>query len=149
MTTLREQLADPIFKKWFKTFPKDYPGAGQTPPWYVWVQENVDGPWRRAEVTTYAQGYRYIKKNLKRFHDMALSHKRHEFRPPVVSDRQGRRRYHLPPAPGHNWCTHCRRMTRFLPFRRHHAFPAKWGDLGGERRCCICGNRLETIKRYS
>lgn len=148
--TLREQLQqDKIFRKWFAKPPGDFIGITRTPPWYVWVQEKQDGPWRRAQVMTYEEGYRYVARNLKRFHDMALGHKRHEFRPPVVRDSQDRRRYHLPVAPGHIWCTYCRRMTRFSYFRRHHAFPARWGDTGGDRRCTICGIRLEAIRRYS
>lgn len=143
--TLREQLEDPIFKKWFKLEPREKKTAAVSPPWYVYVQLKQDGPWRRAEFASWKDGYKYVKKNLKKVHDISLTHKRREFRPPVVT-KLGRRRYHLPSAPGHIWCGYCRRMVRFAYFARHHALP-KWAS-SGERRCSICGIRLDAIKRY-
>jgi hypothetical protein len=143
MITLREQLKDPIFRAWFAKPPKEVQTAAVSPPWYVYVQKVEGGPWSRTEVGSYVQGYRFIARNLKKFHDMALSHKRREFKPPVVRDGSGKRKYHLPEAPGHLWCPYCRRMTRFGYFRRHHAMPP-WSN-SGERRCMICGIRLEAV----
>lgn len=147
MTTLREQLADPIYRKWFATSPK-MKVSGFTPPWWVYVQREPDGPWARAEFQTWAEGYRYVAKNLKKFHDMALTHKRQLFRPPVVTEKaSGKRRYHFPPGmddPLTQWCGYCRRVTVFRYFNRHHAFPA-WACAGDERRCSICGARLRTV----
>ena len=147
--TLREQLQDPIFKKWFKLEPREEKTAAGTPPWYVYVQFKQDGPWSRAEFKSWKAGYKYVKKMLKdkRVHDVSLTHKRREFRPPVVS-QLGKRRYHLPSAPGHYWCGYCRRMTRFLSFGKHHAFQRQ-RVISGDRRCMICGIRLEAIRRYS
>jgi hypothetical protein len=147
-TTLREQLLDPLYKKWFATPPKEGRDAAQTPPWYVYVQENESGPWRRAAVSTYPVGYRYIQRHVNTVFDLALVSKRREFRPPVVRDRAGKRTYHLPDAPGHIWCGYCRRMTRFLYFSRHHAIPSRYGNLSGDRRCGICGIRLQAIRRF-
>lgn len=145
MMTLREQLEDPIYKKWFDSPPREKDDAATSPPWYVYVQKEQDGPWRRAEFTTWEKGHKYVTKKIKKFHDMALVHKRHEFRPPVVREG-GKRRYHFPPALGLVWCGYCRRMTRFACFSRHHAMP-KWAN-SGERRCSICGIRLAAIKRF-
>lgn len=146
MMTLREQLADPLYRKWFATPPREVRSAAMTPPWYVYVQEKVDGPWRRAEFKSWKKGYKFVAKNIKKYHDMALSHKRQEFRPPVVSEG-GRRRFHLPPDPSSIWCGYCRRMTRFTYFQTHHAFKGRRVN-SGERRCCICGTRLASVKRY-
>lgn len=148
--TLREQLEDPIYKKWFSMPPNEKETAAQSPPWWVYVQETMDGPWRRAEFKSWKKGFKFVRKNLKKYHDMALSHKRQEFKPPVVREG-GKRRYHLPPAPGLIWCGYCRRMTRFAYYQTHHAFSRgglRNGVNGGERRCCICGIRLATIKRF-
>lgn len=148
MMTLREQLGDPIYKKWFSTPPNERGDAGITPPWYVYVQRTMDGPWQRAEFKSWKKGFKFVKKNLKTFHDMSLSHKRQEFQPPVVREG-GKRRYHFPPAPGHLWCGYCRRMTRFAYFATHHAFPRRKGGVNsGERRCTICGIRLEAVRRF-
>lgn len=148
MLTLREQLRDPIYKKWFSTPPREVASAALSPPWWVYVQKKPGGRWRRAEFASWKQGYQYVAANIKKYHDMALVHKRQEFRPPVVRDG-GKRRYHFPLAQlsyGHHWCGYCRRLTRFAYFRKHHALP-KWAN-SGERRCCICGIRLAAIKRY-
>lgn len=145
-TTLKEQLRDPLFRRWFATPPPLKRDTARTPPWYVYVQRTEGGPWARTEVADYVTGYRYIASHLKKFHDMALSHKRQQFRPPVV--KQGKkRRYHYPPADtGHTWCPFCRRMTVFRYFAKHHSLP-KWAS-NQERRCTICGARLEFILKY-
>jgi hypothetical protein len=146
MMTLREQLQDPIFKKWFSTPPRERVDAAMTPPWYVYVQTKVDGPWARAEFKSWKKGYKWLKRHLKDYHDMSLTHKRQEFQPPVVREG-GKRRYHLPPAPGHIWCGYCRRMTRFAYFGRHHAFGRRKGGVNsGDRRCSICGIRLVALR---
>lgn len=145
--TLRKQLKDPVYRKWFAQPPKETKTASVTPPWFVYVQEKKGGPWRRAEVSSWIQGYRFVVKNINVYHDMSLSHKRQEFRPPIVVDDSGKRKYRLPEAPGHFWCTLCRRMTKFGFFARHHAFP-RGGANSGERRCAICGITLRYIKRY-
>lgn len=149
MLTLREQLKDPLYRKWFATPPRVKNGAATSPPWIVYVQKEEGGPWSRAEFDKWSDGYRFVARNLKRYHDMALHHKRQEFRPPVVS-QHGKRKYLLPEAPGHHWCGYCRRVTRFGYFQRHHAMPKwTWGDvLAAERRCIICGIRLAAIRRY-
>lgn len=150
MLRLKEQLKDPIFRKWFATPPKKRPDANTSPPWFVYVQKKKGGPWQRAEVKTYSEGYKFIAKNLNKYHDLALSHKRRSFKPPVVKQR-GKRRYHLPGVEHrHHWCPYCRRMTLFKRFNQHHAMP-KWAvgvAINGERRCSICGIRLEAIERY-
>src|SRR5690606_21006339 len=146
MLTLREQLQDPIYKKWFSTPPREEPSAAKSPPWWVYVQTKPGGRWRRAEFTSWKAGYKYIAKNITTYNDMALVRKRQEIKPPVVR-HMGKRKYHLPMAQGHVWCGYCRRLTRFSYFKKHHALP-KWAN-SGERRCNICGIRLAAIKRYS
>lgn len=145
--TLRTQLKDPVFRKWFATPPKEKATAAKSAPWYLYVQKIEGGPWQRAEVQSYVQGYKFIAKNISKFHDMALSHKRTQFQPPVVRDAQtGRRKHHLPDAAG-VWCPFCRRMTRFRYFARHHAMPS-WANPD-DRRCSICGVRQKFIRRFT
>lgn len=146
MQTLRDQLKDPIFRKWFAKSPTINPNAAISPPWYLYIQEKQGGPWKRAEFRDYKKAYKHVAKNIKSYHDMALSNKRQEYQPPVVRTKSGKRKYHIPEAPGHIWCTFCRRMTRFTYFRKHHAMPG-WSNEE-DRRCSICGVRLKFIKRY-
>jgi hypothetical protein len=148
--TLRKQLKDPIFRKWFAMPPRVRPTAARTPEWFIYVQAEKGGPWRRKEARTYKEGYKWVAKNLKNYHDIALSNKRVCFKPPVVRDKMlGKKRYHFPddPDPKSHWCGFCRRLTRFAYFRKHHAMP-KWVD-DSVRRCNICGARYETATRYT
>lgn len=151
--TLRKQLKDPVFRKWFAIPPKEA-APSHTPPWWVYVQEEKGGPWRRAEFASWVEGYRFVAKNINKHHDMALTHKRQEYKPPVIRDESGKRKFHVPEAPGHHWCTLCRRMTLFRYFRTHHAFVKGKNGIqpvlnGGDRRCSICGIRLVYIKRWT
>lgn len=145
---LKEQLEDPVYKAWFSTPPREKQTATRTPPWVVYAQKDVDGPWRRAEFASWKKGHAWVMDHLADYADMALSHRRQQFQPPVVREG-GKRRYHLPPALSFIWCGYCRRMTRFAYFARHHAFGGrKMGVNRGDRRCSICGVRLEAIRRY-
>lgn len=144
---LKDQLKDPVYRKWFATPPKRREDPSPSAPWFVYVQKKKGGKWRRAEVKTYVEGYKYIARNINKYHDMALCHKRREFQPPVVRV-DGKRKYKLPGQEhGYYWCPYCRRMTRFRRFAKHHAMPV-WASPD-DRRCSICGVRFKFIKRYS
>lgn len=144
---------DPLFRKWMGQVPKirDY---GRTPPWVVYVQREQGGGWARAEFKKYKKGLKFVLKNLDKYHDMALSHRRHDFKPPRVS-KDNRTWYHLgisteevsflPERPTHRWCGYCRRPTVFRFFSKHHSLPYCPSDV---RRCTICGASESFVRRY-
>lgn len=146
--TLRELLKDSNYKKWFLTKPVHHSefGAPVDGKWRVWAQEEAGGRWSRKNVTTYAAGVRLISKLLKRgWHDMSLTSGVWQSRPPVVSSG-GKRRYLAIVPRGHEWCGYCRRPTRFIYFKQHHALP--WAPLSKEPRCTVCGMRAAGVKQY-
>lgn len=150
MLTLRQQLKDPVYRKWFATPPKSRPSAARTPEWYIYIQPEAGGPWKRGEAKTYIQAYKYVAKNIKKYHDMAISHKRATFKPPVVRDKTlNRKRYHIPKdsEPHTFWCGFCRRVTKFRYYAKHHAMPGLSVD-DSERRCMICGARKSFATKY-
>jgi len=166
--TMRELLKDPIYKQWLKKMPSI--GAAICPsgkPWRVWVQKRQGGNWARGDFETYRQAYDFMRWHLGLgVHDVALTCKIKEFRPPVVTDKSlpkrvikvkggpdrfvWRKRYHIPAQIGqnplHEWCTYCRRPTIFTYFTRHHSHPQRVN--GNERRCAICGIRLVAVRHY-
>lgn len=169
--TLRELLSDPIYRKWFSKVPTVRTMFPSGQPWQVFVQEDLDGRWKRAKFPSYAQAYKYIARNLNQFHDMALNCPGQAFHPPVLVSKEpvlkkflvqlkgGKskvvRRYvyersYWRPASlelltSHQWCSYCRRPTVFAYFSRHHAVPA---CVPYELRCTPCGVRRTFIKDY-
>lgn len=148
MSTLREQLRDPIFRKWMTKVPT-LRVIGMRPPWWVYLQREVDGPWARAAFDTYQTSYRFLTANLRDVADCALNCSRQEFQPPIVRVKAARR-YYLPRlqlAEAVHWCGHCRRLVEFKYFSKHHALKGIRVD-STVKRCVICGVRQNTLKRY-
>ena len=167
--TLRELLRDPVYRQWFRKTPtlNNFVPSGK--PWRVYVQRDLEGSWAKADFETYAKAANYIIRNIKRFHDAALTCPSHAFHPPVLVSKEPRkvivtvqlkggktkkvrrfayRRYYWRPAMelyGHQWCPYCRRPTVFAYFSRHHTHRA---ILPYELRCTICGVRRTFIKDY-
>lgn len=160
---MRELLRDEIFRKWMVKVP-EFPNP-RTVKWRLFVQREPDGPWAKKDVESYAEGYRILAKNFKKWHDCALVCLGRESRPPVVRKpmmvrdsnnpkkkvKGYKRVYHEPliRVPGHLWCGYCRRPTVFRNFSKHHAFTGTLRTgVPWDARCTICGMREVATKRY-
>ena len=142
--TLREQLGDPIFRKWFMRNPQ------LSKNWRVYIQKEEGGPWTHTDVASWKEGYELVAKKLKKVHDISLNHKLKESNPPVVK-KLGKRAYYFPDTSdmdlvNHHWCTFCRRMTKFAYFKKHHNLPPYLNPA--ELRCRICGVRYAFIRKF-
>lgn len=154
--TLRELLKDPLYRQWFGKVPKLKFG-GHERPWRVYAQDEPGGKWTRTYFPSYGKAYAFVRENLRESHDMALSCGPQGYRPPVVKVK-GKRQYYVPDVVArvnldaavdvhkHIWCPFCRRWTLFLWYKKHHAMPKHWGTLSPDRRCKICGVRLEFVR---
>jgi hypothetical protein len=139
--TLRDQLKDPIFRKWFSRNPQL--GHG----WRVYYQKTEGARWKYKDFDTWNEGYQYLAKKIAKVYDISLTHKLRHTRPPVVK-RAGRREYYYPHTdkPQHFWCLMCRRMTKFGYFKRHHNMPIYLDPT--QLRCRICGVRHDYQRKY-
>lgn len=135
---MTKQLKDPTFRKWMAKVPRNrIPGSKN---WRIWVQKKKGGRWYKLKVdfATYKEAYTWFAKNLNKYHDIALTSKVTQYRPPA--DDKGRTV--LPPSnPQDWWCSFCRRMTTFKYFSKHHAIPDYY-LLPYEKYCEICGGRM-------
>lgn len=164
--TTRLLLEDETYRNWFRrppTEPALAPGreGGDAWPWYVYVLGNQADPhWARKPFQNYAGAFGFVRRGLRSFHDMVIVSRRVWFDPPPDVTRpkkQGRafydwdfRRVWPEADPTYQWCGYCRRPTRFLYFRTHHAFPAltrltpegpvsRRDVMPDRRRCEVCG----------
>ena len=128
----------------------------KSPPWIVFIQREVDGPWGKKEFWKYSKALKFLQKGIRLgVHDAALHCRRFSFDPPTrvarikgkfVTDSQGNQRQVTKPVPWkvklepgdaeHRWCRYCRRPTEFRYFRRHRRLNLIDTTI---RRCCICG----------
>jgi len=153
--TMRELLADPIYRRWLTKKP-ELTTMGYSAPWRVYLQAEPRGPWIEEDFQKYSAAYTYLRDNLRTSHDLALSCKRQGFKPPIVK-RSGVREYYIPrplsdsdavkPSHRHVWCPHCRRPTLFLWYKKHHAMSG-YTVSPSDRRCRICGVRYIFIPKY-
>jgi hypothetical protein len=152
--TLRQLLADPLYKKWFLKRPTVVPTGSQTPPWFIYILE--EGKWRRAQIGSYKKALKWAAKNLQGFDDIVISSKRQAYRPPRYR-RNVEGHFEYCPKKcrlqhtetviwesypyTHQWCPYCRRPTVFDVFARHHAFTGQWdnGRCLEKPRCTVCG----------
>lgn len=156
MLTMRNFLKDPIYRKWFTKEPYLAPHLGNGKPWWLYLQEQEEGKWRRAALSTYKQGFVWIQKHLKEVYDFSLTSKRRTYLPPVYRpvDDEGnpaRDRAYWSNYPSyHNWCPYCRRPTVFAQFERHHADTEyhRYMTDTSEPRCYICGIRASAVKPW-
>lgn len=163
MITLPELLEDKAYREFFTTKPSSPPAHPlASPPWRVYIQRRLDGPWARRDFRTYTQAFKFIRPHLKTCHDGAIQSKGVAYRPPgrlVRVTRNGAPimvkmtdgtytqktkfvewRPHLPEGEGvHHWCPYCRRPTVFRWFSNHHAFPKGSVFDPSLTRCIICG----------
>lgn len=148
MITFRELMQDEVFRKWMAKPPK------LQSRWRVFVQKEEGGRWGKADFDTYADAYRFMAKNLKKYHDMSIHCLARLSDPPIVVRKTGRVVKGIPERTrkswmlttkldlaGHRWCGLCRRPVKFRYFTRHHAIPSKYPINGYEKLCSICGGR--------
>jgi hypothetical protein len=148
---LKQQLKDPLFRKWMMKIPK-IKVAGSSEPWCVYVQKSVDGAWARKLFPEYRDAYRFVALHINDFPDLTLNSRRQLFKPPIIIGPKGKLIYHLPNLPyapddPHRWCPYCRRLTMFKPFAKHHALNGML--LRYIERCVICGIPSQAIRRYT
>lgn len=161
MIPMSELIKDKTYKKFLMTQPlippllKD-PRMVPSPPWVVYVQKDMDGPWGKKEFWKYTDAFKFFRKWLKRgAHDLALNNKRYGYEPPnrfarikgkYVKGSDGVVRQatkSLPWRPKleqgdaeHHWCKYCRRPTVFKFYSRHKRIGVVDQTVP---RCCICG----------
>lgn len=142
--TLREQLRDPIFKKWFARNPQLPAG------WRVYWQKEEGDAWKHKDFMLFTEGYKFLAKKINKVYDISLTHKLRQSRPPVVS-KGGKREYYYPTIPDgceqNHWCSFCRRITKFSYFKKHHNMPQYLDPT--QLRCRICGVRYEFVRKYA
>lgn len=162
MIQMSELVKDPTYKRFLQTKPKLPPIANNKhlqnrPPWVVYVQVKVDGPWGKKEFWKYTKAFDFLKRCLKaNVHDATINNRRVPTDPPMrlvrikgryVVGSDGVRRQATTPMPwkprlsgddvGHQWCPYCRRPTVFKFYSKHKALK-EYCDPS-VRRCCICG----------
>lgn len=144
---------DPVYRKWFAKNPYLPPHQKHDSPWWLYLQEREDGPWKRAKVETYAKAYKYISSRLSEYHDFSITSRRKCFLPPQYRPEEDRRflvYWHNYPQ-SHNWCPYCRRPTLFRTFERHHADVIRktFANITiTTPRCSICGIRRDSVQQW-
>lgn len=176
-TPFRRLLEDPVYKAWLKKPPKD-DRVTHGEVWVAWLKPvshpNRPNRWYRKTFHTYKEAYVYVAKNLAGVEDAAIGCTHQEFKPPIVRTGYRIARFkrkdpktgkevivkqkvpvrkfltELPGRlpPGHTWCGYCRRPTIFGYFLKHHALPKAY-CVPYEKRCRICGVRLNFLGRWS
>lgn len=159
MLTLRELLADKIYKEFFTT-PPEMPviPVPELQRWRVYVQRETGGKWAKKDFVRYRDAFKFLKPRLREVHDATIQSRGIAFPPParvvkirkngqLLRDDKGklilRRIVWQPILPEaeepHRWCPYCRRPTVFGWFSKHHAFPPGFEFDLAIQRCTICG----------
>lgn len=158
---MSELVKDPTYRKFLETMPKTPPFSRDkkmqsSPPWVVYVQREVDGPWGKKEFWKYSEAFRFMRHWLKKgAHDATINNKRIPTPPPqklvrikgkYVTGSDGKRRPATkyvtwkpalaPEDLTHHWCLYCRRPTVFKYFTKHKRLKEVDPTV---RRCTICG----------
>lgn len=160
---MSELVKDPVYRKFLETKPKLPPIARdkemqKSPPWVVYVQREVGGPWGKREFWKYSEALKFLGKALKlHVHDATINCRRIGFEPPMrfvrikgkfVTGSDGKKRQATKKVSWkpkldaydmeHHWCKYCRRPTVFKYFRKHKALKEGMVD-STMPRCTICG----------
>lgn len=155
--TLRQLLAIPRYRAYFKQDPHLRPVQKKPGSWYLYVQVEEEGAWKRKTIDSYKEGFDFIRQKLKSIHDGSITSRCRAYLPPVyrpqIEGKTGLHSIYWAQYPlNHKWCPYCRRPTLFKDFKRHHAdgeIRRVFGlELNG-RRCSICGNREATVTAYT
>lgn len=143
--TLKELLNDKAYAKWITITPR-ISVKGASKPWMIYAKKTKKGPWAKSEVATYDQALKWAMKHLDEYYDIVIHSRRQAFRPPLL--KKAGVNHFWPTPTGHVWCPYCRRPTLFLNFSSHHAIPKKYPLQSYEKRCSICGIKLQSIRRF-
>lgn len=158
MITLSELIDDPTYRKFMHRLPNL--GPHTQPPWRLYVQREMDGPWGKKDFEEYEEALNTLKRFLDRgVHNATIQCRPTGFKPPrkiVRVTRDGRpvmikrggkeipKTQLIPWRPkvstdqaSHTWCPYCRRPTIFRWFTKHHALPPEFDP--SVQRCTICG----------
>src|SRR6478609_4617875 len=85
---MSELMQDPTYKAFLQTKPKTPkisrdPKWVVTPPWVVYVQREVNGPWGKKEFWKYSEAFKFFKAWMKRgAHDATINNRRIPTPPP-------------------------------------------------------------------
>lgn len=140
--TLRELLADPVYRMYYLREPKLPPGLQHGDPWLVWAV-NHDGQWGKRMFSEYADAWAKvisIYKQPDRFRDVAVVSRRMMFAPPEKATWRST----------FAWCARCRRPSEFrVRSPQHHALRGQPVLTDDEpRRCYYCGIRKAAMLNY-
>jgi len=140
--TLKELLADPVFRLYYTRVPRLPETLSWGEPWQVWAVTH-DGRWGQRKFETYAEAWAKVVEFYKqpdKFRDVCIVSRRMMFAPPK------RAHWRSPYA----WCSRCRRPSEFRQRSpEHHALrsqPVLTDDL--PRRCYYCGIRKAAMPHY-
>lgn len=158
---MSDLVKDPTYRKFLETKPSLPPVARSkklqvTPPWTVYIQVHVDGPWGKKGFWKYSEAFKFMAAWMRKgCHDAAINCKRVHFGPPrklvrvkgkYVTGSDGKKRQATKYTtwkpqlgdgdPDHIWCVFCRRPTVFKYYSKHRVLGSV---LPYKRRCCICG----------
>lgn len=141
--TMRDLLADPVFRLYYKQVPVLPESVSWGEPWMVWAVTHT-GKWGQRKFETYREAWGKlveIHKQQEKFRDVAIVSRRVMFPPPA--NGQWPHKF--------SWCSRCRRPSEFkLRSPDHHALrsqPTLTDD--DAKRCYYCGIRRVSMPHYS
>lgn len=144
--TTADLITDRRYRQWFREIPLLTHTPGPK-PWYYYVQRHGSYAWARAAMSSYTEALRRAEIDLRSrsFYDVVIVSRAKAFPPPSDIRRRTKKnpagvwdfRWLWPEAdPEYRWCMYCRRPTRFLKFKSHHALKVVTVDRA---RCETCG----------
>lgn len=139
--TLRELLADPVFRMYYKKEPRLPESLQWGEPWQMWAVTH-DGRWGTRKFETYAEAWAKtieFYRQPDKFRDVCIVSRRVMFDPPPRAFWS---------ASKFSWCSRCRRPSEFRQRSpQHHALrsmPVLTDD--NPRRCYYCGIRKVAMR---
>jgi hypothetical protein len=142
--TLRELLADPVFRMYYTRQPRLPETLQWGEPWQVWAVTH-EGRWGSRMFATYAEAFSKLMELYKKpdkFRDMCIVSRRVLYPPPNKAFWR---------ASLYSWCSRCRRPSEFRQRSPdHHALrsqPVLTEDA--PRRCFYCGIRKAAMPHYA
>lgn len=137
---LRELLAEPLYKAYFKKRPPEPTAQTLNHPWQVWAFNEQTGKWGSKHCSTYPDAYTFVRKLYVKpeYADIAIVS-----RAVIHPLPRAFKLAELWDPYRYDWCGRCRRPTifRYMPsgHRALHSAPAITTDE--PYRCFYCGVR--------